>query len=169
MVPIRMPPARPRQMDFSKSYTVPRRFNILTLLILTTLSSVALAIMRAFHLEPVAIAVIFVWFGITGIGIAIFPRTPRKASVLLATIIAAIGTAIGFSYDFGLGCALLVSLPIWAVTGYVTGAIFVSVFMVSDFIDQWLDRRSPGSSDADRSTAVVDATLVEDEPTSPAK
>ena len=131
-------------IDFGRSYTVPQRFNTLTLLILTTAAAAVCSILRAYQAVPIVYLAILGWFAISGISIACFPMAPRQSAMLSAVIVAVIGAIVGFGINFGLGCALLVFVLFAPAFGYVTGVVFVSIFMFTDFLDQWLGRRRTG-------------------------
>ena len=129
-----------------RTYSVPRRFGLATILIVTAVFAVVFSLLRLFNAPPAAYVFLMVFTAVIGGAQMVFGKTPRAASavtgsVLYVVLMLVYGIASGdIRYDgfifLGLGCGF-----VWgAMFGYAAGVLIAGVFLVIDKCDNWISR-----------------------------
>jgi hypothetical protein len=133
----------------ARVHSVPRRFGMGTLLVVTLAFSMLSALGRFALLPPLTVMLTFAFIGAVGLLQFIFDRAPRHASLLAGVIFFAVPLQVylvgvnpnrfGFTYlnDFLFRTSCLVCLG--ATLGYVAGVVVGSLFMFITW-GQWLIR-----------------------------
>lgn len=145
-----VPPSPPRVT----LYSVPRRFDIATLLVVSLAYSLLFTLLRLLD----APTQVFVFIGmltvVIGIAQAMFPygNGPRRASMVAGAAYCGVLSLVGgfLSGGFGPGsCGVLGSLILGAPLGYLMGAIEAGVFLVADKVRRrWFPERPRGADTA---------------------
>jgi hypothetical protein len=124
-----------------KLYSVPRRFDLSTIFVVTAAYSIVLGGLSALHAAPVFIAAVAVFVALVGIGQALLFRglKPRRASILVGAALLD-GTILVLLFREGrvlLGDIFLIVVfytMIGVICGYVAGVAIGGVFLLADVI-----------------------------------
>jgi hypothetical protein len=154
-------PSRTREQIL---YSVPRRFDIATLLVVSLAYSLMFTLLRLLDAPWEVFTFVGLFTVVIGIAQACFPHGggPRVASMwagmlyvlgwtVYVWLVRHAGNPLGF-----VGCWLFVVVAGGAVLGYVGGAIEAGVFLIADKVRRaWFPERpvvapDPGESDFDR-------------------
>jgi putative addiction module component (TIGR02574 family) len=151
----------------TKVYSVPRRFDLATIFVVTFAYSILFGLMKAISFPPTASAVVAGFIFIVAIAQALLfgGKQPRAASIisgaLIYTLIMA-GSWIVFRPPFYSAWQLLISASFTiaggAMLGYLAGVVVGGVFLVADKLRNRLSRkpaernpdasaRTPGTTD----------------------
>ena len=130
----------------AKVYSVPRRFDIATMLTVTVAFAVLFGVMRLLGSSPFVF--LFVAGMITCVGAAqavLFQgKSPRAASIVAGAVYAAVVTVISvvargdIILVVGAFCASLSG----AIGGYFAGILVAGVFLVSDYVRKWIGKET---------------------------
>ncbi len=150
----RQPASRVTRPPRITIYSVPRRFDIATLLVVSLAYSLLFTMLRLLD----APTQVFVFIGlltvVVGIAQAMFPygNGPRRASMVAGAAYCGVLSLVGgfLSGGFGPGsCGILGSLIVGAPLGYLIGATEAGVFLVADKVRRrWFPERPSGGDAA---------------------
>ncbi len=132
-----------------RTYIVPRRFNILSILVLTTVFAVGFAVMRYCN-APIEVYLYVGTQATFTMAVQMWrPNAPRRSSILVGAILFP-GTFAAFAYlaDARIMrfpgtylCAAPVFIGVGAFVGYVMGVFAAGVFLIVDKLDVLLRRK----------------------------
>jgi len=125
-----------------KVYSVPRRFSLAAIMIVTAAFAGLFGLMKWFGASPLAIA--FVGLFLAGVGIAqmVLGKTPRSASAVAGAVLLPLFTIISMKnpVEFFDHPEILVALPCLIlgglILGYGGGVLVGGVFLFMDFFGQ---------------------------------
>jgi hypothetical protein len=147
------PESKPSQASVPEVFSVPRRFDLATVLVAMLAYAVLFAVLHAPGVPRGVIGFVGLFFAVVAVGqaVAIRWQSPRLASMLAATLFwlvvggVALGTRGGGCEACGVGMMAAVVGPI---TGYLGGALVGGVFLVSHYLreSKWLGRQSADST-----------------------
>ena len=133
-------------------HSVPRRFDLATILVVTIAYALLFAGLRSLRFPPFAFVVVVGFISCVGIGQALLlgGKKPRISSVLVG-IVCFVGTSVFYAMSSGWAqfdvrfVALGVLWPAisGAISGYVAGVAVGSVFLISSVVRKSI-RRSKG-------------------------
>ena len=160
--PVRKPPPVPPEVAHPRVYSAPRRFGIGTMLAVATACGVLIGILQLFDTPPPVIIAISVFLAIVAGMQAVFPESPRWASVATGEVCVLLCFGYMWATEIREPCAIC-SLPIVAgfglLAGYCGGAVVAGFFMVMENAGQYF--RSAGEKDQAASS------IWDEEPESP--
>jgi hypothetical protein len=148
----------------AKLYSAPRRFDLFTIMIVTTAYAVLLGGVSVLGMPPIASAYVAAFITIVGIGQAILfgGRRPRLASVISGISAFFVLSMLSFATLDGrfhidgpletIAFSVLWSLYLGSLLGYIAGVLVGGVFLVTDVV-----RRRYGQVDAGEPWAEADA------------
>src|SRR5262245_22798055 len=123
----------------SKSYSVPRRFDLITIFVVISAFALLFAAMRALHFSAGTFAFVVGLIVVVVIAQAMIPFAPRSASILA-----------GAAYCFVLVFDAAIANPMVVILGYVVGTLIGAIFLIADRVRQFLAKREPlGGSNRD--------------------
>ncbi len=134
------PPLPPLPPQEAKLYSVPRRFDLATIIVVTIAYALLFATLRLMRCQPIAFVVVAGFITCVGIGQALFfgGKRPRISSVLVG-VVCLVGTCMVFAlfrgwprFDVRTAALALRSAIAGAFSGYTAGVIVGSVFLISD-------------------------------------
>ncbi len=122
-------------------YSVPRRFNIATIIVVTTAYAFLFSALRLSRCPPVTIATIAGFISFVGLGQAVLFRgtEPRRASILVGIACFLAFGVYGSFFSIGMPDFLSLVL-IGALDGYLAGVAVSSVFLLSDVVQRQFQR-----------------------------
>ena len=134
-----------------KLHSVPRRFDLVTLLVVTLAYAVLFGALRLMRLGPKDIGQVGGFVTCVGIGQALLfgGKRPRVASMLVGVVcLVGIYLASALTADASLLEFHYLALPVWmsiaicgAISGYFAGVAIGLVFLVSDTISTAMRQR----------------------------
>jgi hypothetical protein len=136
-------------------YSVPRRFGVGTIMVVTAAFAGMLTILRWLGTPPLVVGFCVVFISLVGVGQAVLfrGRQPRKASLIcgavclplmtLATVIPAIRSPGNYGAPNDVCCGLVAAVIFGSGCGYVAGGLAAGVFLVMDSIEKSLASRFP--------------------------
>lgn len=136
-------------------YSVPKRFDLASMFSISVAFAMLFSIMRALDSSPLLIAIFGIYFAAVGIAQAVLFNgdKPREASVIAGGILGCLSViVIAMSEGAPLGAAISMTIcsAVWApVAGYLAGTINGGIWLITDYLRQWLERRSPTSDPAE--------------------
>lgn len=117
-------------------YSVPRRFDLATLLTVTLAYALLFAALRVLRFEPLVFGLVAGFFTAVAIGQALLFKgdSPRKASVLVGAVYwTGLQTLVGMAGVWS--PCLAASFILWGgASGYVAGTLVAGVFLVADAV-----------------------------------
>ena len=137
-------PSMTRQRD--RLYAAERRFDLITVLTITTGYAVLFTLMRLLHWDAIAFAVVAGFVTLVGVGQAFLFKgnAPRAASALVGAVYwALINGAWASRHNAPAGAVLSIFLGSTiqgALVGYVCGVLVGGVFMLADFLRRHFGR-----------------------------
>lgn len=134
----------PTPTDSAGLYSAPRKFDLSTMLVVTTAYAAAFALLRAIRVPATAVLIVAAFFTSIALGQAILfgAKRPRLASAMVGSVSYFI-LLIAYSPLDQHVTTFVLSLIFGAFWGYVGGVIVGSVFMVAHWVRFVL---SPGDS-----------------------
>jgi hypothetical protein len=135
----------------AKIYSVPRRFDLATIFVVTLAYSLLFGAMKALNFPPIASAIVAGFISIVGAAQAFLfgGKQPRTASIISGALIYSLAIAASWiaSRPFYATPALLIPASFviagGAMLGYLAGVIIGGVFLVADKLRNRLSRRQP--------------------------
>ena len=121
-------------------YSVPRRFDMATIFVVTGAYSILLGSLSALHAGPIVMTALAIFISLVGVGQALLFRglKPRLASTLVGICIfqfLTIGQWFYTPIPIGLMLVLaIVNILYGAILGYLIGTMVGGVFLVADLI-----------------------------------
>lgn len=138
-----LPPSKPPPIP-PAIYSVPRRFNLPAVFVMTTLLAIVCGILKAHDAREEVYIFLAVMTAVTCAAQIYTPRTPRVASAIGGVVTLVIMVLVipwRRRRDPSVLEVLLFSVPVGALLGYIVGTMAASVFLVTDRI---FGRRPPG-------------------------
>jgi hypothetical protein len=124
-----------------KLYSVPRRFDLSTIFVVTAAYSILLGGLSALHAAPVLVAAVAVYVALVGIGQALLFRglKPRKASILLGAVLLDGAVLVLLLREGRIDISLVVIVMAMygvfgAILGYIAGVAIGGIFLLADVI-----------------------------------
>jgi hypothetical protein len=133
-----------------KVYSVPRRFDLSTIFVVTLAYSLLLGTMKALGVPPVASLVVTGFISIIAAGQALFfgGNQPRKASVLTGTVVYSIAMFSLWLYNGPrmyptMVIAIMASYTLigGAILGYLSGVVVGGIFLIADKVRNRFGRK----------------------------
>jgi MFS family permease len=135
-----------------KTYRVPRRYGIGTVLIVIAAFSVMLGVLRLLGAHPILCCIIIGLFVVVAIAQLIGPESPRKASMIGGALyVLVVGIVLSVMSPGGgvvVLLALIIATPLGALLGYVAGGLFASIFLCIDAANQLRDSKASDTSES---------------------
>ena len=127
-------------------YSVPRRFGLATILIVTAVFAVLFSLLRLFNAPP-AVYIFLMVFTVIGGAQMIFGKTPRTASAVTGGVLYVVAFIVDMTIwgdvrfaetlFLGLSCGTVFG----ALLGYAAGVLIAGVFLVIDKCETWISRK----------------------------
>ncbi len=148
----------PQRANQKKLYSAPRRFDLSTMLVVTSAYAVLFAGMKSLDFGNTAIVVVAGLITLVGAAQSVFDswQNPRVVSVLAGVAYSAAITVLesgGSRFPGYLVWAIIANSIFGAFMGYFCGVLVGGVFLVSEFLRTTLLGRPPNTQ-----TAADDAT-----------
>ena len=128
--------------------SVPRKFGVGTLLVVSTAYAILFAILRAVDYPAAAVAIIGIFLTLVGVGQMICGQAAaRWGSMAVGAVTTVIITIIVTVLDSGRSNpgVLVTAIPCAAITGivlgYLGGALVAGVFLITDWADRLIHRK----------------------------
>jgi hypothetical protein len=126
-------------------YSVPRRYDLATLIVVTVVFSVLFAGLKLLKAKPDAFLLIVGFVVVVGLSQAILPKAPRVASVAAGSGFFVIALIVGVVME-GMSVRLLNDeIPVFAflgaIYGYLGGTLIGGVFLAADYGRKWAKHR----------------------------
>lgn len=129
-------------------YSVPRRFDLATLFVVSLAYALLFGLMRALHFPTIVFLVSALYVTFVGLAQAVLFRgkKPREASIIASGVYWVVAMWIGFANSgpngFNLLGAFVISLC-WATVGsafgYLFGVVIAGIFLLADVVRRrWL-------------------------------
>jgi hypothetical protein len=139
-------------------FVVPKTFGMSAILGIMTALAVLFGCLRWSNAWPV----FYFFFGVQSLAICLvqmfFGQTPRLASIVAGAIILPAFTIAAAALEnhrnaTAVACLALFFVPFGALLGYLTGTCAAGVFLVMDYLEPYLQGRSPLTTPKTSSTA----------------
>lgn len=139
------------ESPITKTYLVPQRFGVGTIMLGTALFGLLFAVMKWLDAPVPLIVAVASFLSCVALGQVIFQRAPRLASAVIGAIF---HPALAVAYiatdpvvdPSGVVAAVVGYAIFGALVGYITGGLIAGVFLVSDYILRTMARlRSRGN------------------------
>ena len=135
-----------------KTYRVPRRYGIGTVLIVIAAFSVMLGVLRLLGAHPILSCIIIGLFVVVAIAQLIGPESPRKASMIGGALyVLVVGIVLSVMSPGGgvvVLLALIIATPIGALLGYVAGGLLASIFLCIDAASKLRNSKASDTSES---------------------
>jgi hypothetical protein len=144
-----------RQATATIIYSVPRRFDLATIFVVTLAFSLLFGAMKAISFPPIASAMVAGFISLVGAAQALLYGgiQPRKASIIAGAGIYSLAIAAAWIVSgprmyatTGLLISASFTIAGGAMLGYLAGVIIGGVFLVADKLRTLLSRRQAGST-----------------------
>lgn len=143
-------------------YSVPKRFDLASMFSISVAFAMLFSIMRALDCSPLLISIFGIYFAAVGIAQAVLFNgdKPREASVIAGGILGCVSViiiAISEGAPLGAAISMAICSAVWApVAGYLVGTINGGIWLITDYLRQWLERRSATAEPAEQAPGPFD-------------
>jgi len=134
--------------DHAGVFSAPRKFDLSTVLVVTTAYAAVFSLLRAIGIPPVVVFIVATFFTSVALGQAILfgAEHPRLASAIVGSAFFVVALTIYALLDPGATPEELPSMIVWnlisgAFWGYVGGVVVGFVFMVAHWVRLMLSKR----------------------------